>query len=201
MWRDGKLINRFYSGISMAYVTPLHRVKATAAGAPCPQAAIAACHAHAYTFEESDWRGFAPLYGLLAARAPSPSVELNRAVAVSMGEGPRQGLAIVDAHAAEPALAGEAPVGRRPEHRGHVDTAAVTRLARRAVEVAAPEELPQFAMTAAAFAVTRHSRSPARRRPPPCGRTPSVGGTTHCSGHAVGVRETADRSVRGGVVG
>ncbi|MFF4358747.1 RNA polymerase sigma factor [Streptomyces sp. NPDC001604] len=88
-------------------ITALHRADATATGAPGPyalQAAIAACHAHAYTYEETDWKSIATLYGLLAARAPSPVVELNRAVAVSMAEGPAQGLAIVDALAAEPAL-------------------------------------------------------------------------------------------------
>ena len=88
-------------------ITALHRADATATGAPGPyalQAAIAACHAHAYTYEETDWKSIATLYGLLAARAPSPVVELNRAVAVSMAEGPAQGLAIVDALAAEPTL-------------------------------------------------------------------------------------------------
>ncbi|MFF4502416.1 RNA polymerase sigma factor [Streptomyces sp. NPDC001401] len=88
-------------------ITALHRADATATGAPGPyalQAAIAACHAHAYTYEETDWTSIATLYGLLAARAPSPVVELNRAVAVSMAEGPAQGLAIVDALAAEPTL-------------------------------------------------------------------------------------------------
>ncbi|MER5751603.1 sigma-70 family RNA polymerase sigma factor [Streptomyces sp. NPDC002088] len=76
-------------------------------GAPGPyvlQAAIAACHAHAYTYEETDWQSIATLYGLLAARAPSPVVELNRAVAVSMAEGPDAALRIVDAITAEPAL-------------------------------------------------------------------------------------------------
>ncbi|MFF4251135.1 RNA polymerase sigma factor [Streptomyces sp. NPDC001663] len=90
-------------------ITALHRADATATGAPGPyalQAAIAACHAHAYTYEETDWRSIATLYGLLAARAPSPVVELNRAVAVSMAEGPAEALAIVDGLAAEPALAG-----------------------------------------------------------------------------------------------
>ncbi|MEV0170717.1 sigma-70 family RNA polymerase sigma factor [Streptomyces sp. NPDC050803] len=81
--------------------------RANATGAPGPyalQAAIAACHAHAYTYEETDWRSIATLYGLLAARAPSPVVELNRAVAVSMADGPAPALDIVDALAAEPAL-------------------------------------------------------------------------------------------------
>ncbi|GEC04979.1 RNA polymerase subunit sigma-24 [Streptomyces spinoverrucosus] len=88
-------------------ITSLTRADATATGAPGPyalQAAIAACHAHAYTYEETDWPRIATLYGLLAARAPSPVVELNRAVAVSMSEGPAQALAIVDALSAVPAL-------------------------------------------------------------------------------------------------
>ncbi|MEV0206034.1 sigma-70 family RNA polymerase sigma factor [Streptomyces sp. NPDC050788] len=88
-------------------ITALHHAEATATGAPGPyalQAAIAACHAHAYTYEETDWTSIATLYGLLAARAPSPVVELNRAVAVSMTEGPAAGLALVDALASEPAL-------------------------------------------------------------------------------------------------
>ncbi|MFF1355252.1 RNA polymerase sigma factor [Streptomyces sp. NPDC058297] len=76
-------------------------------GGPGPyalQAAIAASHAHAHTYAETNWAGIATLYGLLAARAPSPVVELNRAVAVSMAEGPEAGLALVDALAGEPAL-------------------------------------------------------------------------------------------------
>jgi len=88
-------------------ITALHRADATATGAPGPyalQAAIAACHAHAYTYEETDWATIATLYGLLASRAPSPVVELNRAVAVSMARGPEEGLVIVDTLAAEPAL-------------------------------------------------------------------------------------------------
>ncbi|MET9734672.1 RNA polymerase sigma factor [Streptomyces sp. NPDC006458] len=68
------------------------------------QAAIAACHARAATYEETDWPRIAAFYGMLAARAPSPVVELNRAVAVSMAEGPAEALRIVDALAAEPAL-------------------------------------------------------------------------------------------------
>ncbi|MFE5715354.1 RNA polymerase sigma factor [Streptomyces sp. NPDC056501] len=70
------------------------------------QAAVAACHARAVTYEETDWRTIAALYGRLVAVAPSPVVELNRAVAVSMADGPEAGLPLVDALAAEPALAG-----------------------------------------------------------------------------------------------
>ncbi|MEV5008006.1 sigma-70 family RNA polymerase sigma factor [Streptomyces sp. NPDC056159] len=88
-------------------VTALAHAEAAAVDGPGPyllQAAIAACHAHAYTYEETDWPRIAALYGLLAARSPSPVVELNRAVAVSMAEGPAPALRIVDALAAEPAL-------------------------------------------------------------------------------------------------
>lgn len=88
-------------------ITALSRADATATGAPGPyalQAAIAACHAHAYTYEETDWKTIATLYGLLSTRSPSPVVELNRAVAVSMADGPEPALRIVDTIAAEPAL-------------------------------------------------------------------------------------------------
>jgi RNA polymerase sigma factor (sigma-70 family) len=68
------------------------------------QAAIAACHARASTAAKTDWTRLAALYQTLAERVPSPVVELNRAVAVSMAEGPAAGLAIVDALASEPSL-------------------------------------------------------------------------------------------------
>ena len=70
------------------------------------QAAIAACHARARTPEETDWPRIVSIYDELARAAPSPVVELNRAVAVSMARGPAAGLAIVDALVSEPALAG-----------------------------------------------------------------------------------------------
>jgi RNA polymerase sigma factor (sigma-70 family) len=69
------------------------------------QAAIAACHARARTAEETDWPRIAALYDALAQLNPSPVVELNRAVAVAMAFGPEAGLELVDALAAEPALA------------------------------------------------------------------------------------------------
>src|SRR6476469_4193335 len=68
------------------------------------QAAIIACHAQAASVEETDWRRFSGLYAELARRAPSPVIELNRAVAVGMAEGPGAGLAIADRLVAEPAL-------------------------------------------------------------------------------------------------
>jgi len=70
------------------------------------QAAIAACHARAQTAAETDWEQIALLYRALAALAPSPVVELNRAVAVAMADSPERGLQIVDGLAAEPVLAG-----------------------------------------------------------------------------------------------
>jgi RNA polymerase sigma-70 factor, ECF subfamily len=69
------------------------------------QAAIAACHARAKTAVETDWARIAALYGTLAERAPSPIVELNRAVAVAMAFGPAAGLRLVDELSGEPALA------------------------------------------------------------------------------------------------
>ncbi|MFJ9416148.1 RNA polymerase sigma factor [Streptomyces sp. NPDC101227] len=70
------------------------------------QAAIAACHARARTPEATDWPRIAMLYEALAHIAPSPVVELNRAVAVAMAFGPEHGLPLVDELAAEPSLAG-----------------------------------------------------------------------------------------------
>ncbi|MFC8234596.1 RNA polymerase sigma factor [Streptomyces sp. NPDC057284] len=96
---DRLLIRRGYAALERANAL---------GGAPGPyalQAAIAACHAHAVTYEETDWAVIATLYALLAKAAPSPVVELNRAVAVSMAEGPEAGLALVDALAGDPALA------------------------------------------------------------------------------------------------
>ena len=69
------------------------------------QAAIAAVHASAPTWAATDWARIAALYALLARRAPSPVVELNRAVAVAFAEGPAAGLAVVDAVADDPRLA------------------------------------------------------------------------------------------------
>jgi RNA polymerase sigma factor (sigma-70 family) len=68
------------------------------------QAAIVACHARAATAAQTDWCKIAALYGELAEVARSPVVELNRAIAVAMAQGPAAGLAIVDWLASEPAL-------------------------------------------------------------------------------------------------
>jgi predicted RNA polymerase sigma factor len=69
------------------------------------QAAIAACHARARSAEETDWSRIVANYDALARLAPSPVVELNRAVAIGMASGPVAGLALVDALGSEPALA------------------------------------------------------------------------------------------------
>ncbi|KPI16601.1 putative RNA polymerase, sigma-24 subunit, ECF subfamily [Actinobacteria bacterium OK074] len=119
-------------------VAALGRANAVATGPPGPyalQATIAACHARAHTYEETDWPAIATLYGLLAAQVQSPVVELNRAVAVSMTAGPAAALEIVDRLAAEPALRAYhllpsvrgdllARLGRTPEARAEFERAA-----------------------------------------------------------------------------
>ncbi|QAU44662.1 RNA polymerase sigma factor [Bradyrhizobium guangzhouense] len=69
------------------------------------QAAIAACHARAETAAATNWRHIAQLYAELAQLVRSPVIELNRAVAVGMAEGPQAGLDVLDAVACAPALA------------------------------------------------------------------------------------------------
>jgi RNA polymerase sigma-70 factor, ECF subfamily len=68
------------------------------------QAAIAACHARARTADDTDWNRIVSLYDELLDRVPSPVIELNRAVAVSMASGPQAGLDLVDALTAVQAL-------------------------------------------------------------------------------------------------
>jgi RNA polymerase sigma factor (sigma-70 family) len=70
------------------------------------QAAIAACHACAFRAQDTDWAKIAELYAVLAEVTPSPIVELNRAVAVSMAAGPQAGLDLVDALTADRTLEG-----------------------------------------------------------------------------------------------
>jgi RNA polymerase sigma factor (sigma-70 family) len=99
------------------------------------QAAIAACHARAPTAAATDWVRIAELYAALAALAPSPVVELNRAVAVAMAFGPAAGLALVEQLTSEPALERYhllptvradllAKLGRRDEARADFERAA-----------------------------------------------------------------------------
>ena len=106
------------------------------------QASIAACHARALTADATDWAKIADLYAQLAQVAPSPIVELNRAVALAMAHGPAAGLALVDTLVGEPALAqyhllpsvrGDllAKLGRSAEARAEFErAAALTRNAR-----------------------------------------------------------------------
>ncbi len=99
------------------------------------QAAIAACHARAQSAAETDWLRIVALYDALAQLTPSPVVDLNRAVAVSMAFGPAAGLELVEALGAEPALDGYhllpsvrgdllAKLGRLDEARGDFERAA-----------------------------------------------------------------------------
>ncbi|WP_026076175.1 RNA polymerase sigma factor [Noviherbaspirillum massiliense] len=99
------------------------------------QAAIAACHARARTAEETDWKRIADLYDALAGIAPSPVVELNRAVAVGMAHGPAAGLEILEGLAADrqlrhyhllPSVRGDflARLGRHDEARAEFERAA-----------------------------------------------------------------------------
>jgi RNA polymerase sigma factor (sigma-70 family) len=99
------------------------------------EAAITACHARARTPAETDWAQIVRLYTELARLAPSPVVELNRAVAVGMAFGPQAGLDLIDALTAEPSLEGYhllpavrgdllAKLGRRDEARADFERAA-----------------------------------------------------------------------------
>ena len=69
------------------------------------QAAIAACHAIARTADQTNWKQISLLYGALAVLMPSPVVELNRAMALAMSDGPAIGLELVDQLVDEPSLA------------------------------------------------------------------------------------------------
>jgi RNA polymerase sigma factor (sigma-70 family) len=93
---DQLLIRRGLAALARAQVGPL--------GPYALQAAIAACHARARTTAETDWKRIVALYDALAQLAPSPVVELNRAVAVGMAFGPAAGLELVDALLEEPSL-------------------------------------------------------------------------------------------------
>ncbi|WP_326738148.1 RNA polymerase sigma factor [Streptomyces sp. NBC_01022] len=101
---DRLLIRRGYAALLRASETAGEAGQSL--GPYALQAAIAACHARAVRYEDTDWAAIAALYDRLAALTPSPVVELNRAVAVSRAEGPAAGLVLVDALAADPALKG-----------------------------------------------------------------------------------------------
>jgi predicted RNA polymerase sigma factor len=70
------------------------------------QACIAACHARALTVQDTDWERIAALYRVLGYVSPSPVIELNRAVAVGMADGPSAGLDLVDALVTSGSLTG-----------------------------------------------------------------------------------------------
>jgi len=125
-------------------LTALARAEALggARGPYALQAALAACHARARDAGATDWAQIVALYDALAQVAPSPVVELNRAVAVGMAFGPEAGLEIVDALATSPTLANYhwlpsvrgdllAKLGRAEEARAEFERAAgMTRNAR-----------------------------------------------------------------------
>jgi RNA polymerase sigma factor (sigma-70 family) len=126
---DQLLIHRGLTAIERA-----HKIN-TSRGPYLLQAEIAACHARARTPSETDWHGIVILYTELAQLTPSPVIELNRAVAVSMAHGPQAGLTLIDALASEPSLARYHllpsvradllyKLGRHPEARSEFERAA-----------------------------------------------------------------------------
>ncbi|MER7278288.1 RNA polymerase sigma factor [Dactylosporangium sp. NPDC000244] len=113
----------------------LERAEELGGGTYTLQAAIAACHARARTAEETDWSEIARRYAQLSALAPSPIVELNRAVAVSMADGPAAGLTVLEPLLRDKALRGYHllpsvradflfRLGRLPEARAEFERAA-----------------------------------------------------------------------------
>jgi RNA polymerase sigma factor (sigma-70 family) len=126
---DGVLIRRGLAALERAAQTGLAR------GPYVLQAELAACHARAHRADLTDWRRIADLYAELAAVQPSPVVELNRAVAVGMADGPAAGLALADLLAAGgkldgyhwlPSVRGDllAKLGRAAEARREFECAA-----------------------------------------------------------------------------
>jgi RNA polymerase sigma factor (sigma-70 family) len=136
------------------------------------QAAIAACHARARTAEETDWTRIAALYAGLAQLTPSPVIELNRAVALSMAFGPAVGLELVDSLSSEPSLEGYhllpsvrgdllARLGRHEEARVEFERAAsLTRNARER------DLLLQRAAASARDALHQPPSASSERKPP-----------------------------------
>jgi predicted RNA polymerase sigma factor len=130
---DLLLIHRGFAALARADAAA--RARGAAPGPYALQAAIAACHAQAVRAEDTDWPRIAELYRALAGISPSPVVELNRAVAVGMAEGPAAGLALADALDASgvldgyhllPSVRGDllARLGRTAEARGQFERAA-----------------------------------------------------------------------------
>jgi predicted RNA polymerase sigma factor len=126
------------------------------------QAAITACHGRARTPEETDWPRLASLYEQLAALVRSPVVELNRAIAVSMAEGPAAGLALVDALGEEPALRGYRllPSARRSAGQAGALCRGARRVRTR--RIADPQRAPAEPLAGAGRRM--HTRSPSSGR-------------------------------------
>ncbi len=102
--QDRSRWNRLLIGRGLAALETAETLADGAFGIYAAQAAIAACHARARTGEETDWVMIAVLYEGLGKLNPSPVIELNRAVALSMAYGPEAGLEVVDKLTSEPAL-------------------------------------------------------------------------------------------------
>jgi RNA polymerase sigma-70 factor, ECF subfamily len=126
---DGLLIRRGLAALSKAESI------GGSLGPYALQAAIASCHARALRPEDTDWHRIVALYDALAELTPSPIIELNRAVAISMAHGPEAGLEVVDSLLDEPALEGYhllpavradllCKLGRLDEARGDFERAA-----------------------------------------------------------------------------
>jgi predicted RNA polymerase sigma factor len=99
--------NRLLITHGLAALAQAERTRnARLAGPYVLQAELAACHARAFAAADTDWTRIVVLYEALGRLTPSPVIELNRAVAVSMSDGPDAALAIVDSLADEPALRG-----------------------------------------------------------------------------------------------
>nr|WP_169951309.1 DUF6596 domain-containing protein [Microbispora sp. H11081] len=164
------------------------------------QAAIAACHAGAATPEETDWTRIAALYEALATVLPTPVVQLNRAVALAMADGPRAGLALVETLTGEPALKGYhllpavrgdllARLGRHGEARAEFERAAS--LTRNAAERAV------LLRRAAACAGQAAEPARATRLPEPSAEPPPAAGRAE-SGERVTPRTAAQGGRAGG---
>lgn len=136
--QDRSRWDRLQIARGLAALDRAQRLAVAAGVAPGPytlQAAIAACHARALRAEDTDWSRIVALYGALARVAPSPVVELNRAVAIAQAQGPAAALPLIDALREAPALRDYAllhaargdlllKLGRRDEARAEFERAA-----------------------------------------------------------------------------
>jgi RNA polymerase sigma-70 factor (ECF subfamily) len=115
MGRDGEIVtllhqdrgrwNRLLITRGLAALAKARSLSRSAVSRPYViQAELAACHARALSAADTDWARIVALYEVLGSLTPSPVIELNRAVAVSMADGPAAALPIIDALAGEPAL-------------------------------------------------------------------------------------------------